>query len=68
MAPAGNFFNDLFKLDTSNLTWSNLTVAMSGDAPEGASGHAFVTCGEQLYLVAGITKSGISSDHRSTHT
>ena len=52
------FFDDLFRLSLNPWRWTNITNDVSGERPEGLSGHVIATCGNLLYLFGGIAKSG----------
>ena len=56
----GIFFGDLFQFNVMSSQWLELSGKVSGDIPEGLSGHCIVTCRGLIYLFAGIAKSGES--------
>ena len=47
--------NDLFVLDPSTNTWSNLTNSASGPRPSVRSGHGFASADNKLFVFGGYT-------------
>ena len=50
--------NDLFVLDPSNNTWSDLTYSVSGQRPSPRYLHGFASADNKLFVFGGYTQNG----------
>ena len=53
--------NDLFVLDPSNNTWSDLTNIATGPRPSARYGHGFTSADNKLFVFGGSTNNGESA-------
>ena len=52
---------DFFQYDPVNISWTELTVAVSGTPPLPREGHGFASAGSKLYLHGGYGNNGAQS-------
>ncbi len=52
--PLSGFFNDLHVYDPANMTWTDLSAAVSGTPPSPRYGHGFAGAGGVLYSFGGL--------------
>ena len=59
--------NELFVLDPSNKTWSDLTNNISGPRPSPRSGHGFASADNKLFVFGGGDIIGKGGQGESAH-
>ncbi len=53
----GKCFNDMYRMDLTTLTWSNLTAKAWGDVPAARYRHGFTSGGGFIYMLGGLSSS-----------